>query len=149
MKKKYRKEANILLVEDNEGDIVLTLEAFMEAKINNCIHVVKDGEQALQFLRKEGRFKEAETPDFIFLDINLPKIDGKEVLAEIKKDEVLMKIPVVMLSTSNSEKDIKESFHHRANYYITKPLDFQKLREIEQNIKDFPKIYFASQFQKL
>src|SRR5258706_1589818 len=111
------KEVTILLVEDNEGDIVLTLEALKEAKISNGIYVVKDGEEALQYLRKEGRFEKAETPDLVLLDINLPRLDGKEVLAEIKKDPKLMVIPVVMLTTSDSEKDIMESYHNHANCY--------------------------------
>lgn len=89
-----KKDINILLVEDNEGDILLTLEALKEAKVNNTIHVVRDGEEALQYLRKQGRHKKAEAPDLILLDINLPKMDGKEVLAEIKKDETLMIIQI-------------------------------------------------------
>jgi DNA-binding response OmpR family regulator len=131
------KEVNILLVEDNEGDIVLTLEALKEAKFTNGIYVVKDGEEALQYLRKEGRFEKAETPDLILLDINLPRLDGKEVLSEIKKDEKLMVIPVVMLTTSDSEKDIMESYHNHANCYITKPVDFHKFMEVVHVIKNF------------
>ena len=131
------KEVNILLVEDNEGDIVLTLEALKEAKFTNGIYVVKDGEEALQYLRKEGRFEKAETPDLVLLDINLPRLDGKEVLAEIKKDPKLMVIPVVMLTTSDSEKDIMESYHNHANCYITKPVDFQKFMEVVYVIKNF------------
>ena len=131
------KEVKILLVEDNEGDIVLTLEALKEAKFSNGIYVVKDGEEALQYLRKEGRFEKAWTPDLILLDINLPRLDGKEVLAEIKKDPKLMVIPVVMLTTSDSEKDIMESYHNHANCYITKPVDFQKFMEVVYVIKNF------------
>src|SRR5665647_696647 len=97
-----KKEVKILLVEDNEGDIVLTLEALKEAKVINGIEVVRDGEEALQYLRKEGRFKNAERPGLILLDINLPKVNGKEVLATIKKDEDLMIIPVVMLTGKSS-----------------------------------------------
>jgi len=132
-----KKEIKILLVEDNEGDIVLTLEALKEGKESNGIQVVKDGEAALQYLRKQGRFKNAETPDLILLDINLPKVDGKEVLAEIKKDEDLMIIPVVMLTTSDSQKDIMESYQRHANCYITKPVDYQKLIDVVCVIKDF------------
>jgi len=132
-----KKEVKILLVEDNEGDIVLTLEALKEAKVSNDIQVVKDGEEALQYLRKEGLFKKAETPDLILLDINLPKVDGKEVLAEIKKDKDLKIIPVVMLTTSDSEKDILESYQHHANCYITKPVDFEKFMHVVHMIKDF------------
>jgi CheY-like chemotaxis protein len=131
------KEVKILLVEDNEGDIVLTLEALKEAKVSNNINVVKDGEEALQYLRKEGRFEKAWTPDLILLDINLPRLDGKEVLAEIKKDTILMVIPVVMLTTSDSEKDIMESYHNHANCFITKPVDFQKFMEVVHIIKNF------------
>jgi CheY-like chemotaxis protein len=131
------KGVKILLVEDNEGDIVLTLEALKEAKINNVIQVVKDGEEALQYLRKQERFSNMETPDLILLDINLPKLNGKEVLAEIKKDEDLMIIPVVILTTSDSEKDILESYQYHANCYITKPVDFQKFMDVVRTIKDF------------
>ena len=131
------KGVKILLVEDNEGDIVLTLEALKEAKINNVIQVVKNGEEALQYLRKQERFSNMETPDLILLDINLPKLNGKEVLAEIKKDEDLMIIPVVILTTSDSEKDILESYQYHANCYITKPVDFQKFMDVVRTIKDF------------
>lgn len=131
------KEVEILLVEDNEGDIVLTLKALKEAKIHNKITVIKDGETALLYLRKEGRYKEAQTPDLILLDINLPKVDGKEVLAAIKKDGELMVIPVVMLTTSASEKDIMESYHNHANCYITKPVEFKEFMEVVHSIKHF------------
>lgn len=132
-----KKEVKILLVEDNEGDIVLTLEALKEAKVINGIEVVRDGEEALQYLRKEGRFKNAETPGLILLDINLPKVNGKEVLATIKKDEDLMIIPVVMLTTSDSERDILESYQHHANCFITKPVDFHKFTHVVHMIKDY------------
>jgi len=132
-----KKGVKILLVEDNEGDIVLTLEALKEAKVNNVIQVVKDGEEALQYLRKQERFSNMETPDLILLDINLPKLNGKEVLAEIKKDEDLMIIPVVMLTTSDSEKDILESYQYHANCYVTKPADFEKFMQVVHMIKDF------------
>src|SRR5678816_1415829 len=119
------KAVHILLVEDNEGDIVLTLEALKEARIHNNVDVIRDGEKAMEFLKKEGEFGNAKTPDLILLDINLPKIDGKEVLASIKNDEVLKIIPVVMLTTSDSEKDIIESYNSHANCYITKPVGFE------------------------
>lgn len=131
------KEVNILLVEDNEGDIVLTLEALKAANINNKIHVVKDGEEALQYLRKQDQYAAAETPDLILLDINLPKIDGKEVLTEIKKDKNLKIIPVLMLTTSSSQKDILESYQHHANCYITKPVDFKTFIAVLGMTKDF------------
>ena len=132
-----KKEIKILLVEDNEGDIVLILEALKEAKVTNVIEVVRDGEEALQYLRKEGSYKKADTPDLILLDINLPKVDGKEVLAEIKKDEHLMIIPVVILTTSDSEKDIIESYLNHANCYITKPVDYNKFMYVVLMIKNF------------
>jgi CheY-like chemotaxis protein len=131
------KEIKILFVEDNEGDIVLTLEALKEAKINNRITVLKDGEEALLYLRKQGKYNNAETPDLVLLDINLPKTDGKEVLAKIKSDKELMVIPVVILTTSDSEKDILESYHNHANCYITKPVDFKKFMEVIHTVKDF------------
>jgi two-component system, chemotaxis family, response regulator Rcp1 len=132
-----KKEIHILLIEDNEGDIVLTIEALKEARISNTIDVVRDGEKAMQFLKKEGEFRNATTPDLILLDINLPKIDGKEVLANIKNSDVLKVIPVVMLTTSDSEKDIFESYHNHANCYITKPVGFQSFIEVIHTIKEF------------
>jgi len=132
-----KKEVQILLVEDNEGDIVLTLEALKAAKVVNGVHVVKDGEAALQYLRKVGKYKNMETPDLILLDINLPKVDGLEVLTEIKNDVDLTVIPVVILTTSDSEKDILESYQHHANCFITKPVDFAKFMHVVHMIKDF------------
>ena len=132
-----KNEIRILLVEDNEGDILLTLEALKEARIGNEVDVVKDGDKALRFLKKEGEFKDANTPDLILLDINLPRTDGFEVLAVIKKDERLSVIPVIMLTTSDSEKDILESYQHHANCYITKPVNFENFMNVIQTIKDF------------
>ncbi|HEU5054529.1 MAG TPA: response regulator [Hanamia sp.] len=132
-----KKEINILMVEDNEGDIVLTVQALKEAKINNHINVVRDGEAAIQYLNKEGRYLNAETPDLILLDINLPKINGIEVLEELKDNENLKVIPVVMLTTSDSEKDVFESYKKHANCYITKPVNFENFMEVIQKIKDF------------
>ena len=132
-----KKEISILLVEDNEGDIILTLEALKEAKIYNEINVVRDGDAALQYLNKEGEYQDAETPDLILLDINLPKMDGIEVLAKIKSNEGLMVIPVVMLTTSDSEKDIFQSYQSHANCYITKPVNFENFMDVIQTIKDF------------
>src|SRR5688572_9687395 len=116
--KPMKKDIHILLVEDNEGDIVLTIEALKEARIGNTIDVVRDGEKAMQFLHKEGEFSNAVTPDLILLDINLPKIDGKEVLVSIKNDEQLKIIPVVMLTTSDSPTDIMEAYANHANCFI-------------------------------
>ncbi|HEY5367704.1 MAG TPA: response regulator [Hanamia sp.] len=132
-----KKEVQILLVEDNEGDIVLTLEALKAAKVVNGVHVVKDGEAALQYLRKEGKYKNMETPDLILLDLNLPKVDGMEVLTEMENDVGLVVIPVVMLTTSDSEKDILKSYQHHANCFITKPVDFDKFMHVVRMVKDF------------
>jgi two-component system, chemotaxis family, response regulator Rcp1 len=131
------KDVHILLVEDNEGDVVLTIEALKEAKILNNIDVVRDGEEALRFLRKEERYGEALTPDIIFLDINLPKIDGTEVLSIIKNDDILKVIPVIMLTTSDAEKDVMQAYYNHANCYITKPVDIEKFMEVIQTIKSF------------
>ena len=128
---------HILLVEDNEGDIILTLEAFNDVKLKNTVSVVRDGEEAVQYLNREGSFQDAIPPDFILLDINLPKMDGKEVLAYIKNHEHFKTIPVVMLTTSSSEKDIKDSYNAFANCYITKPLDFEKFIQVIRSIEEF------------
>ena len=128
---------HILLVEDNEGDIILTMEALNEGKITNKISVARDGEQAIMFLNKEGDYHDAERPDLILLDINLPRVDGKEVLTYVKNNSVLKTIPVVMLTTSSSEKDILESYRNYANCYITKPVDLNKFFEVVQKIENF------------
>jgi CheY-like chemotaxis protein len=128
---------HILLVEDNEGDIVLTLEAFNDVKLRNKVSVAKDGEEAIKFLNKEGKYKDAELPDMVLLDINLPKIDGKEVLTYIKTSDQFKTLPVVMLTTSSSEKDIQESYAGYANCYITKPVDFTKFIEVVKSIENF------------
>src|SRR4051812_23528763 len=114
-------ELNVLLVEDNEGDIVLTLEAFAEGKFQKQINVVRDGLQALDYLYKRNGFENAVTPNFIVLDLNLPKIDGKEVLEILKKDPIYKKIPIVVLTTSALEKDVIDSYDRHANCFITKP----------------------------
>ena len=130
-------EIHILLVEDNEGDVVLTLEALREAKLRNKISVVRDGEEALQFLYREGKYAAAELPQLILLDINLPKMDGKEVLNRIKNDTNLKKIPVIILTTSSSEKDILESYNNHANCYVTKPVDLQSFIDVIHTIEGF------------
>jgi len=132
----YR-EIRILLVEDNEGDIVLTLEALKEAKILNRIDVVRDGEEALKFLHKEDSYTTAQTPDLILLDINLPRLDGTEVLGIIKNDPLLKVIPVIILTTSDAEKDIMQSYYNHANCYITKPVDIEEFMIVIQTIKNF------------
>ncbi|HMJ46896.1 MAG TPA: response regulator [Ferruginibacter sp.] len=131
------KDVHILLVEDNEGDIILTLEAFKSGKLRNDISVVRDGEEAIRFLKKEGEFTDACRPDIILLDINLPKLDGKETLHYIKNDEEFKSIPVVMLTTSSSEKDVQDAYNCHANCYITKPVDFTKFIQVVQFIENF------------
>ena len=137
IKEHMMKELKILLVEDNEGDIVLTLEAFRHTLIPNSIVVVRDGEEALHYLTQQGKYANAELPDIILLDINLPKMNGKEVLNYIKNDETLKCIPVVMLTTSSSERDILDAYTEHANCYITKPVDFSKFIEVVKSIENF------------
>jgi chemotaxis family two-component system response regulator Rcp1 len=131
------KEVKILLVEDNEGHILLTIKALQEAEVYNSIEVVKDGEKAVQFLKKQGSYVDAETPGLILLDINLPRLNGKEVLHIIKSDDKLKCIPVIMLTTSNSESDILESYNYHANCYLTKPDNFLDFIEVGDSIKRF------------
>lgn len=131
------KEIHILLVEDNEGDIVLTKEALSDAKIKNKVSVARDGEEALNYLNNAFEDAEALIPDLILLDINLPKVDGKEVLHYIKNTKRLKKIPVVMLSTSSNELDVADSYNNYANCFITKPVDFNKFFEVVKMIEDF------------
>lgn len=127
----------ILLVEDNLGDVRLTLEAFEEAKIRNEISVVNDGIQAMAFLRGEGEYADALRPDLILLDLNLPKKDGYEVLAEIKQDSHLRRIPVVILTTSKAERDILETYYLHANCYIIKPVDLEQFMTVVKSIETF------------
>ena len=131
------KPIQILLVEDNEGDIYLTAEAFKEGKFSNKLSVVKNGEEALQYLLKEDPFHEAITPDLILLDINLPKIDGKEVLRIIKNNSTLKSIPVVILTTSSAEKDIIDSYNGHANCYIVKPVKLESFISVVNSIESF------------
>lgn len=130
-------DLEILLVEDNEGDIRLTIEAFKEAKIRNQIKVVRDGEEALTYLRKQGVYENASVPDIILLDINLPKIDGKEVLSTMKNDPMLKTIPVIMLTTSSADSDVQESYENHANCYVIKPVDLNKFMEVIRSIEDY------------
>lgn len=127
----------ILLVEDNPGDVRLTLEAFKEGKVNNKISVVNDGVEALAFLRKEGEYADVFRPDVILLDLNLPKKDGYEVLAEIKQDPELKRIPVVILTTSEAERDILQTYYMHANCYITKPVDLDQFITVIKSIETF------------
>lgn len=131
------KNIHILLVEDNEGDILLTTEALEEKKIVNKISVARDGQEALDFVLKQGKFKDAQTPDLILLDVNLPKKNGHEVLQIIKTTELTQQIPVIMLTTSSSEKDINLSYKHHANCYITKPVEVEAFLEAITSIEDF------------
>lgn len=131
------KEVHILLVEDNEGDIVLTLEAFEESKILNKFSVVRNGKEAIDFLFRQPPYQDAKEPDIILLDINLPLKSGIEVLQEVKNDERVKHIPVIMLTTSSSEKDISLSYKHHANCYITKPVEVVKFLEAVNAIEHF------------
>ncbi|MBN8482589.1 MAG: response regulator [Xanthomonadales bacterium] len=127
----------ILLVEDNEGDVRLTREALKEGRIRNRLSVVPDGEQALAFLRREGVHAEAPRPDLILLDLNLPRLDGREVLASIKNDPVLKSIPVVVLTSSRTEQDLLRAYDLHANCFITKPVEFDQFIEVVRSIEDF------------
>jgi CheY-like chemotaxis protein len=129
--------AEILLVEDNLGDIRLTEEVLRESKVSNRLSVARDGVEALAFLRREGTFADAPQPDLILLDLNLPKKDGREVLAEIKADQWLRQIPVVILTTSKAEEDVLKSYRLHANCYITKPVDFEQFFNVVRSIEDF------------
>lgn len=131
------KTVEILLVEDNMGDIRLTKEALKEGNIPNHLNTVMDGAEAIKFLFREGKYENAQRPDIILLDLNLPKKDGKEVLAKIKADEELKSIPVVVLTTSTSEADIHKAYDLHANCYITKPVDFNKFIEVVKSIEEF------------
>lgn len=131
------KSVQILLVEDNEGDIMLVEEAFDEAKLANILSVVKNGEQAIQFLNKEEPFTSAVTPDLIILDVNLPRKNGHEVLQYIKNSSKLKHIPVIMLTTSSSDKDISLSYENHANCYITKPVEVNDFLRAVTSIEDF------------
>jgi CheY-like chemotaxis protein len=128
---------DILLVEDNPGDIDLTREALGMGKLHNTLHVVQDGVAALDFLRKTGKYVNAPSPDLIILDLNLPKKDGRQVLAEIKEDEDLKRIPVVILTTSRAEEDILKSYNLHANCFITKPIELKQFLSVVQTIEAF------------
>ena len=127
----------ILLVEDSPADVLMTREAFEQARLVNTLHVVDDGEQALAFLRQEGMYASSPRPDLILLDLNLPRKNGVEVLEEIKSDPQLQSIPVVILTTSHTEQDILSSYGLHANCYIVKPVGFEKFFKAIQSIQDF------------
>lgn len=127
----------ILMVEDNPGDVRLTVEALREGKVRNNLHTAADGVEAMAFLRRQGSYAEAPRPDLILLDLNLPKMNGREVLAEIKEDPELRRIPVVILTVSKAEQDILKSYNLHANCYITKPVDLDQFLSVVKSIEDF------------
>jgi chemotaxis family two-component system response regulator Rcp1 len=137
MERDSQQPVEILLVEDNPADVRLTLEVLKDARVRNRVNVVEDGEQALSYLRREDGFSAATAADLVLLDLNLPKKDGREVLAEIKADPQLRKIPVVVLTTSAAEADVLKAYESHANAYITKPVDFQQFIEAVRSLEEF------------
>ena len=131
------KSVDILLVEDNPGDVRLTQEALKEAKVLNNLFVVSDGVEALDFLRREGKYANAIRPDIILLDLNLPRKDGREVLSEVKSDPHLRRIPVVILTTSKAEEDVVRTYDLHANCYITKPVDIEQFILVVKSVEEF------------
>jgi CheY-like chemotaxis protein len=131
------KPIEILLAEDNPGDVLLTQESLAESKVHNSLHVVKDGVEALAFLRNEGAFASAPRPDLILLDLNMPRKDGREVLEELKSDEDLKRIPVVILTTSDQEEDVLRAYNAHANCYLTKPIDLEQFMKVIKTIEAF------------
>jgi CheY-like chemotaxis protein len=128
---------DVLLVEDDEGDVLMTREAFAHFKIRNPLHVVRDGEKALQFCRRSGEYTDAPRPGLILMDLNLPRRDGIEVLTELKEDPALRVIPVVILTTSRAEEDVLRSYAQHANAYISKPVDFERFIDVIRQIDNF------------
>ena len=128
---------HVLLVEDDPGDVLMTKEAFEHYKLRNVLHVVTDGEQALHFLRRAGGYADAPRPGLILLDLNLPRLDGLEVLAELKADPALKVIPVVILTTSQAQQDVLRSYVLHANAYVSKPVDFETFMEVIRQIDNF------------
>ena len=129
--------AEVLLVEDSPGDVRLTREALKEGKVRNNLSVVSDGVEAMEFLRREGKYAQAPRPDIVLLDLNMPRKDGREVLAEMKSDESLKRIPVVILTTSEAEQDILKTYDLHANCYLTKPVDLEQFITVVKSIEDF------------
>ena len=127
----------ILMVEDNPSDVRLTIEAFKDAKVLNNMSVATDGEDALKFLKREGPYKDAPRPDLILLDLNLPKMNGKEVLGEIKRDPDLKRIPVVVLTTSDNEQDVRGAYDLHVNAYVRKPVDLDQFIKIVEAVEGF------------
>lgn len=136
-KRKSLESIEILLVEDNPGDVRLIEEVLKDGKVRNNMHVVADGVEAMAFLRREGEYAGLSLPDLVLLDLNLPKKDGREVLEEIKKDQELKHIPVVVLTTSKAEQDVLRSYDLHANCYITKPVDLDQFISVVKSIEDF------------
>jgi two-component system, chemotaxis family, response regulator Rcp1 len=128
---------DILLVEDSPADVRLTREALKDAKVLNTLHVVEDGMAAMAFLHKRGQYADRPTPDLILLDLNLPKKDGREVLAEVKKDEAFKRIPVVVLTTSRAEEDVVRTYNLHANAYVTKPVDLAQFLSVIRALEEF------------
>lgn len=128
---------DVLLVEDDPGDVLMTREAFAGAALTTNLHVVGDGEQALRFLRREGEYAAAPTPALILLDLNLPKVDGRQVLQVVKSDRELQRIPIVVLTTSGAADDVLRSYALHANAYVTKPVDFDQFIDVVRQIDDF------------
>ncbi|MCU1355506.1 MAG: response regulator receiver protein [Acidimicrobiales bacterium] len=131
------KPIEVLLVEDDPGDVLMTREALAESKVLNELHVVSDGEAALRFFRQEGEFTEAPRPGLVLLDLNLPRLDGREVLAAVKSDPDLRRIPIVVLTTSQAEEDILRSYDLHANAFISKPVDFDRFLDVIRQIDSF------------
>jgi CheY-like chemotaxis protein len=127
----------VLLVEDDPGDVLLIQEAFEFNKVHNNLNIARDGEQALAYLRREGEYADAPRPDLVLLDLNLPRKDGREVLQEVKSDDDLRTIPIVVLTTSEAEEDVLRSYQLHANAYVTKPVDFDRFVSIVRQIDDF------------
>lgn len=131
------RQIEVLLVEDDPGDVMMTREAFNDYKLHNELHVVSDGAEAMAFLRQEGEYAGRPRPDLVLLDLNLPRMDGRQVLEAIKSDPELASIPVVVLTTSENEDDVLRSYSLHANAYVTKPVDFQRFIEVVRQIDDF------------
>jgi CheY-like chemotaxis protein len=128
---------DVLLVEDDPGDVLMTREAFEDNKVANRLAVVSDGVSAMEYLRKEGEYADVPTPDLILLDLNLPRMDGREVLQALKGDDDLRRIPVVVLTTSEAEEDVLRSYSLHANAYVTKPVDFDRFIDVVRQIDEF------------
>lgn len=137
MTQQPERQVEILLVEDDPGDVLMTREAFQDYKLRNQLHVVNDGAEALAFLRQEGEYADKPRPDLVLLDLNLPRMDGRQVLEAIKSDAELASIPVVVLTTSEAEEDVVGSYSLHANAYVTKPVDFERFIEVVRHIDDF------------